>query len=47
MAQAFQLAETKYSWIFSDDDFLLPGQLGHIVGILEQEEIGSLFLQPT
>jgi acetyltransferase-like isoleucine patch superfamily enzyme/glycosyltransferase involved in cell wall biosynthesis len=47
MAQAFRLAKTKYSWIFSDDDLLLPDQLSNIVGILQQEEIGSLFLQPT
>jgi abequosyltransferase len=40
----FTKATGKYVWIFSDDDFLLPGYLKFIVELLEKEEWGTLYM---
>ncbi|MGI4862330.1 MAG: glycosyltransferase [Janthinobacterium lividum] len=47
IAKCFELAETKYVWIFSDDDILLPGTLAPIVQILASNELGVLYVTPT
>jgi abequosyltransferase len=47
IAKCFELTTTKYVWVFSDDDILLPDTLKHIVDILSQNDLGLLFLTPT
>lgn len=47
IAKCFELAETKYVWIFSDDDILLPRTLVPLVQELLANELGLLYLTPT
>jgi len=44
IAGCFLKATAKYVWIFSDDDFLLPGYLPHIVDVLKSGDFGNVFL---
>ncbi|RYE20269.1 MAG: glycosyltransferase family 2 protein, partial [Sphingobacteriaceae bacterium] len=46
IAQAFQLASGTYTWVFSDDDLLLPNTLENIIATLSAMDIGVLFLTP-
>lgn len=40
----FTKARGKYVWVFSDDDFLLPGYLQLIIELLDKQDWGTLFL---
>ncbi|MEO7216451.1 glycosyltransferase family 2 protein [Mucilaginibacter sp.] len=40
----FTKASGKYVWVFSDDDFLLPGYLKFIFNLLKKEEWGTLYM---
>ncbi|AMR34087.1 hypothetical protein A0256_22875 [Mucilaginibacter sp. PAMC 26640] len=44
IASCFTNATGKYVWIFSDDDFLLPGYLKFIVDLLAKNEWGAVHL---
>jgi abequosyltransferase len=44
IAACFTKATGKYVWVFSDDDFLLPGYLKFIFDLLDKQEWGTLYL---
>ncbi|RWY48079.1 glycosyltransferase family 2 protein [Mucilaginibacter gilvus] len=44
IAACFTKASGKYVWVFSDDDFLLPGYLKFIINLLDKEDWGSLYM---
>lgn len=44
IASCFTKASAKYVWVFSDDDFLLPGYLKFIIDLLQQQEWGTLYI---
>ncbi|MBO2009524.1 glycosyltransferase family 2 protein [Hymenobacter negativus] len=47
IAKCFELATAKYVWVFSDDDLLLPNALKYIIPLLQNHELGILFLKPN
>ena len=40
----YQRCFTKYMWMLSDDDFLLPNSLHKIMNLLKKEDLGILYL---
>ena len=42
--KCFRLARSKYVWLFSDDDLLLPRAIERIVPLLKQETLGIVSL---
>lgn len=45
IAQCFNLASSRYVFIFGDDDIILPGSLAAIVNALQQRAYGVLFVR--
>jgi glycosyltransferase involved in cell wall biosynthesis len=44
IATCFLNATGKYVWVFSDDDFLLPGYLKPIFNLLDSRDYGAVYL---
>lgn len=44
--QCYLLANSKYVWIFGDDDYVFPGGVQRIVQILERKDYDLVFLVP-
>ncbi len=44
IAACFLKAKAKYVWVFSDDDFILPGYLKLIFDLLKSDDIGNIYL---
>lgn len=44
IANCFFKSNSKYLWIFSDDDFILPGYLKHIIDLLGKHDFGSVYI---
>lgn len=40
----FQKANSKYFWLLSDDDFLLPNSLRNIIAVLNSKEFGVVYV---
>src|ERR1700754_3475143 len=47
IAACFAKAKGKYAWVFSDDDFILPGYLPKIMKLLSENEAGVVYLRST
>lgn len=43
-AKLYDLAETKYIWMISDDDFLFPNTLMRVIQIMLKEEFGVMYI---
>ena len=44
IASCFANARGKYVWIFSDDDFVMPGYLEQIITLLKQNDVGIVYM---
>jgi glycosyltransferase involved in cell wall biosynthesis len=44
--QCYERAQGRFVWIFGDDDVLLPGALGFVVKLLQQDAVDIVYLQP-
>jgi abequosyltransferase len=45
IARCFELSTSKYVWVFSDDDLLLPNAITNILTLLTGHEVGVVFLK--